>query len=281
MQYLQWIGTLGSSPWGDLGSPGDRPTEKAGGQVTGIMNFAVWGDGLDVYTIFGTSDADVVFLDIRGLEDKRLINVKQINGGDGNDLIDMTSTRFKYGAVTLNGGNGNDALLGNAGSDILLGGAGRDQLKGYGGNDYLSGGNNNDRLLGGRGDDRLVGGSGNDYLVGQFGKDTLTGGSGQDRFAFEVSPIKANIDRITDFSVKDDSVYLARSIFTKAGPKGTLKSKAFWNGSEAHDADDRIIYNKKTGYLYYDPDGTGDASQHAIAKVSKNLAMTHKDFLIF
>lgn len=281
MQYLRWTGTLGSSPWGDLGSPGDRPTEKMGGRVTGIMNFAIWGDREDTYTLIGTTRADIIFLDIKGLTNQRLVNVKQILGGDGNDLIDMTSTRFKYGALTLKGGTGNDGLLGNAGSDRLYGEAGMDQLKGYGGNDYLSGGNNNDRLLGGRGDDRLIGGSGNDYLVGQFGKDTLSGGSGQDKFAFDVSFTKANIDRITDFSVKDDSVYLASSIFTKAGPKGTLKSKAFWNGSEAHDADDRIIYNKKTGYLYYDPDGTGDASQHAIAKVSKNLAMTHKDFLIF
>jgi Ca2+-binding RTX toxin-like protein len=81
--------------------------------------------------------------------------------------------------------------------------------------------------------------------------------------------------------VKHDSIHLARSVFTKAGSKGSLKAKAFWSGSEAHDADDRVIYNEETGYLYYDPDGTGGASQKTIAKLSKDLAITHKDFYIF
>jgi Ca2+-binding RTX toxin-like protein len=116
--------------------------------------------------------------------------------------------------------------------------------------------------------------------MGQFGKDALTGGSGNDRFVFDVAPTKANMDTITDFSVKFDSIHLARSIFTKAGSKGTLKEKAFWSGSAAHDADDRVIYNEKTGYLYYDSDGTGGASQKVVAKLSKNLEITHKDLFI-
>ena len=162
----------------------------------------------------------------------------------------------------------------------LYGTSGADYLKGYGGNDYLSGGDNNDRLYGGRGNDKLNGGSGHDYLYGEFGKDTLTGGKGNDRFVFDVSPTSANRDTITDFSVRDDSIHLARSIFTKVGPKGGLKSSAFWTGSEAHDANDRIIYNDDTGYLYYDRDGTGGAQQQAIAKLSKHLEITHKDFFI-
>ena len=88
------------------------------------------------------------------------------------------------------------------------------------------------------------------------------------------------MDTITDFSVRDDSVHLARSVFTKVGPKGWLKEKAFWSGSAAHDADDRFIYNGDSGYLYYDPDGTGNASQKVIAKLSKNLEITHKDLFV-
>ena len=98
--------------------------------------------------------------------------------GTGNDLIDLTSARFNYGATLVNGGTGNDWLLGNSGNDRLFGVAGNDYLKGYGGKDYLNGGDNNDRLYGGRGNDKLNGGSGNDYLYGEFGKDTLTGGKG-------------------------------------------------------------------------------------------------------
>jgi Ca2+-binding RTX toxin-like protein len=251
-----------------------------GYEAEGVLNYDIWGDTLDVYTILGTSDADLILMDRLNLDAPRFVNVSQINGGDGNDVIDLTSTRFNYGPVTLNGGIGNDWLLGNSGSDRLFGVSGSDRLKGYGGNDYLSGGNNNDHLSGGRGNDKLVGGSGHDYLMGQFGKDVLTGGSGNDRFVFDVSPTTANRDTITDFSVEYDSIQLAQSVFTKAGSKGSLKAKAFWSGSAAHDADDRIIYNQKTGYLSYDPDGTGGASQKVIATLSKNLEITHKDFLI-
>jgi Ca2+-binding RTX toxin-like protein len=281
MQYLNWDGTFVFDEFVDQGSPGDLPTEAMEGQVQGITNYdATWGDGLDVYTIFGTSNPDIIFLDRLGYDTPRLINVRQINGGGGNDLIDLTSTRFKYGAVTISGGTGNDWLLGNSGGDRLLGLSGNDRLKGYGGNDYLSGGTSNDHLYGGRGNDKLIGGTGHDYLRGQFGKDSLTGGRGNDKFVFDVSPTKSNMDTITDFSVKYDSIHLARSVFTKAGPKGGLKGKAFWSGEEAHDASDRVVYNEKTGYLYYDPDGTGGASQKVIAKLAKDLAITHKDFFI-
>jgi Ca2+-binding RTX toxin-like protein len=113
-----------------------------------------------------------------------------------------------------------------------------------------------------------------------MGKDILSGGSGSDRFVFDTAPTKSNIDTITDFSVKYDSIHLEKDIFTKAGANGRLKSDAFWTGDSAHDRSDRIIYSKDTGYLYYDPDGTGSASQRAIAKLSKNLAITEKDFFI-
>jgi Ca2+-binding RTX toxin-like protein len=280
MQYLNWSGTFIVDGWGDNGSPGDPPTHPLGGQVQGIGNSVVWGDSLDLYTVLGTSDVDLIFMDRRGYDTPRLINVKQINAGAGNDLVDLTSLRFTYGAVAINGGPGNDWLLGNSSGDRLFGTSGNDRLKGYGGNDYLSGGNNNDHLYGGRGNDKLFGGSGHDYLRGEFGKDTLTGGSGNDRFVFDTAPTKSNMDTITDFSVKYDSIQLAASVFTKAGSKGSLKAKAFWSGSAAHDRDDRVIYNDESGYLYYDPDGTGSAPKKMIAKLSKDLAITHKDFFI-
>ena len=266
--------------WRDNGSPGDPPIQAIEGQVQGITNFDTWGSALDVSTIFGTANADLIFLERVGYDTPRLVNVARISGGNGNDVLDLTSTHLRHGPVTLSGGTGNDWLLGNSGSDRLFGDTGRDRLKGYGGNDFLSGGTSNDHLYGGRGNDKLVGGSGHDYLMGQFGKDTITGGSGNDRFVFDVAPTKANMDTITDFSVKFDSIHLARSIFTKAGSKGALKETAFWSGSAAHDAGDRVIYNEKTGYLYYDSDGTGGASQKVIAKLSKNLEITHKDFFI-
>ncbi|MBM1173730.1 cadherin domain-containing protein [Microvirga arabica] len=50
----------------------------------------------------------------------------------------------------------------------------------------------------------LTGGAGQDRLFGGLGKDTLTGGGGQDVFVFDTKPnTKTNLDRITDFNVRD------------------------------------------------------------------------------
>ena len=63
-----------------------------------------------------------------------------------------------------------------------------------------------------------------------------------------------------DFKAADDTIGLARKIFKKIG-SGPLQENAFHAGKSAHDADDRIIYDKATGSLYYDADGTGAAAK--------------------
>ncbi len=135
--------------------------------------------------------------------------------------------------------------------------------------------------------DVLTGGTSKDVLYGGLGKDKLTGGAGQDAFVFDTKPSKTkNLDTITDFTVKDDSIWLDNAIFKALGKKGTednpvlLKSSAFYAGSSAHDGNDRIIYNKKTGALFYDADGTGSAKQVQIATLSKSLKLTFKDFFV-
>jgi len=173
-----------------------------------------------------------------------------------------------------------DTSQGTEGNDTLTGGAGDDTLFGNGGNDLLTGGAGNDVLVGGAGNDRLFGGQGKDVIKGGIGADVLTGGAGKDIFVFDTKPSKTNVDRITDFSVKDDTIHLAKSVFKAVGSKGSLTKKAFWIGAEAHDADDRIIYNKSTGKLYYDADGNGSGAAVQIALLKKGLAMTEKDFLI-
>lgn len=62
----------------------------------------------------------------------------------------------------MDGGNGDDLLIGGRG------------------NDNLTGGNGNDIILGGRGNDNIVGGNGDDLLVGGQGFDRVEGGRGQD-----------------------------------------------------------------------------------------------------
>ena len=90
---------------------------------------------------------------------------------------------------------------------------------------------------------------------------------------------KRNLDSISDFSVADDTIHLARAAFSKL-KKGTLKKDAFVVGNRVYDKEDRIIYLKKDGALFYDPDGTGSAKAVQFAWITKNLKLTHKDFFI-
>ncbi|HWL46479.1 MAG TPA: calcium-binding protein, partial [Sphingomonadaceae bacterium] len=151
-----------------------------------------------------------------------------------------------------------------------------------GGSDKLYGGAGNDQLAGDAGNDLLDGGDGADILRGGLGKDTLSGGAGADSFYFDSAVAKkknANIDKIVKFNVKDDTIYLAKSIFTKL-KVGKLKKDAFFIGNKAHDGSDRIVYDKKSGKLFYDADGTGKQQPIQFATLDKNLKMTEKDFFV-
>ncbi|HOP39677.1 MAG TPA: calcium-binding protein, partial [Geobacteraceae bacterium] len=136
------------------------------------------GDGFDVLT--GTEADDAVFLD-RGLwNGPRITDVENIIVGDGNDLVNLTSFRYGYGDVVIDGGSGNDVLWANTGNDVLFGGNGNDRLDGGAGHDILQGGAGTDRLWGGSGSDFLDGGTGNDILIGGSGNDLFLSGMGYD-----------------------------------------------------------------------------------------------------
>ena len=136
-------------------------------------------------------------------------------------------------------------------------------------------------LTGNTGKNVLNGGAGIDVLSGGAGIDTLTGGAGKDTFLFNAALNKANnIDKITDFSVKDDTIQLENDVFTALTKVGALAKGAFWIGAVAHDADDRIIYNKATGALSYDADGKGGAAAVQFATLSKGLVPTFADFVV-
>lgn len=240
-----------------------------------------------------------------------------LDGGDGNDTLIGGSDRGRDGANILKGGKGNDVykfnekvdivvdtggldsrmvaknstlstndkfeglaaddtltkainLTGNAKINILIGHAGKNSLKGMNGNDILEGH---------MGNDQLDGGAGNDKLYGGLGNDKLTGGAGRDTFYFDTA-LGGNVDKIVSFSTKDDKIALDIEIFTSlAGSK--LASSAFYIGTTAKDADDRIIYNKSTGALSYDADGTGTAfGAIKFATLYKNLKLTASDFIL-
>jgi Ca2+-binding RTX toxin-like protein len=89
-----------------------------------------------------------------------------LNGGDGDD--------------TLIGGAEHDVIRGFGGNDSISGGGGRDIIRGNGQHDTISGGDDIDSIKGGWGDDRIYGNAGNDVIDGQPGSNRLSGGDGDD-----------------------------------------------------------------------------------------------------
>ena len=63
-----------------------------------------------------------------------------VNALAGDDVVDASGVAAGAMLLTLDGGDGDDVLLGGAGDDTLLGGAGDDVLIGGPGNDTLDGG---------------------------------------------------------------------------------------------------------------------------------------------
>ena len=205
-------------------------------------------------------------LDLSGVNARATVNLAQGTAQSGNRREDLPNR-----ITSITGTRFNDRLIGNNQGNIILGGARE-------GNDTLDGRGGNDMLFGFKGDDKIVGGAGNDLLVGSEGKDTLTGGSGADNFLF-TKPVQGR-DEITDFNrAEGDKINIARANFGSL-PFGTLDASQFRLGSSARDRNDRFIYNRNSGVLYYDSDGSGSKEQVAIAKLNGNVALQASDFVL-
>ncbi|WP_313802826.1 cadherin domain-containing protein [Sphingobium sp.] len=150
------------------------------------------GQGTDV--IYGSNLNDAVFYNNGVISGGfgSFDNIEQFWLADGDDIIDLSA----HGAggvdyakdVLVQGGAGNDIIIGGAGKDNLQGDDGNDIIFGWRGSDTISGGAGDDILYGDdlgfnaiSGDDTIDGGTGNDMLYGGRGKDKLTGGDGNDR----------------------------------------------------------------------------------------------------
>ena len=94
-----------------------------------------------------------------------------------------------------------------------------------------------------------------------------------------ISGQRPAVGAIHDFQAALDKINLDPVLFYRdGGSRGPLAASAFTTGATASDASDRIIYDKATGSLYFDADGTGSIAQVKFAILSANLSLTAANF---
>jgi RTX calcium-binding nonapeptide repeat (4 copies) len=110
-------------------------------------------------------------------------------------------------AKNIDGGGGNDRLVGDNGRDAISGGGGNDHIFGKGGRDRLSGDSGGDEVHGNEGPDSLFGNAGNDFhnVFDEQPNDRVNCGPGNADTA--ITDIDFAGDRIDRF-VNCETIYL-------------------------------------------------------------------------
>ena len=248
-----------------------------------IENLGVEGSTIDIVT--ATSSTASVTTNALNLTGNALANI--IAGNDGANVLNGGA-----GADTLVGGAGNDVYyIDNAADAIVDEGAGNgtadrvftrvnytlgngDQVE------FLNAwGTSATNLTGNNSAQTITGNAANNVVNGGLGSDTLWGLGGSDSFLFNTALGATNKDTIKDFNAAADTVRIDNAIFTAVRARAPPSAK-FYQGTAAHDADDRIIYNRVTGELAYDADGNGSGAAVTFAVISNKVAMTNADFVI-
>ncbi len=107
------------------------------------------------------------------------LNTVTVNGGTGNDSVDVSQLTSDH-RIVLNSGGGDDSIIGAVRPQDVLNID--DVLSGTRWADIIYGGDGNDTISGNKGNDILLGGSGVDRLIGNSGANSMTGGLGSDRY---------------------------------------------------------------------------------------------------
>ena len=257
---------------------------------TGFGDY-VWGNKADNNISTGAGD-DRVFTSLGN---------DYIDGGSGNDWIDYNNSsqisidgvgvivNLSLTTVGNATGEGTDTIVnienvfGSYGRDTITGTNGDNTIDGYWGNDILYGLGGNDNLIGSMGNDILYGGDGNDTLAGGFGIDTLAGGAGIDTFYCHGGFYYSTVDTITDFGFGGgEQIQLEDSDFKAlVGYAGrTIDSSMFVNGTVAKDGNDFILYDKASGKLYYDEDGSGSKAAVLFVDLQDNFALNYTNISV-
>ena len=174
-------------------NPGDDTDLNEGGEGTDTVEVN-GGNGAEQFTAtangtrvrFDRLTPAPFAIDI-GTSENLVLNA---NGGD--DRFSATGNLAALIAITVDGGAGNDTLLGSNGVDLLLGGDG---------NDFADGQQGNDVALLGAGDDTFQWDPGD-------GSDVVEGQDGSDAMAFNGSNVAENME----VSANGDRVRFTRNV---------------------------------------------------------------------
>lgn len=227
-----------------------------------------------------------------------------IDGGAGNDKItdlsgNNTITDLEGNANIVTGG-GNDTITTGTGNDKITAGEGNNDVVSGGGNDNITAGSGDDYVEAGDGNDKISVTGGNNDILGGAGNDTITlkglaenanmisGGAGNDKINLTASLgadsvvfdsfIVGSKDTVSGFNAANDQLLFDASVFTSLGTLGAGNVRIGSGLKTAGDGDDYLIFDTKSGGLYYDADGNGTASAAVqIALVKGSIATMDMD----
>ena len=176
--------TIHGSAGADTIVGGAGEDSLAGGLGDDVYLFTGTGEGIDVIRDLGGSDVARATKDGTRITLLDWVGVETISAGGFKDVgfvLRPSADNFQLSSLVLDGiafvdgGAGNDTILGTAAGEGIHGGAGDDRLEGGDGADTLNGGAGNDRMSGGAGDDvfTVSGNAGVDFILGDAGFDTV------------------------------------------------------------------------------------------------------------
>lgn len=126
-----------------------------------------------------------------------------VEGGSGDDFLLGTEAIDDIFA-----GDGNNTVFSRGGNDRVTSGSGRDRIYTAAGNDFISSGGGDDTISSGSGNDTIDAGDGNDHITAGNGNDIIFAGNGNDWI------VSGNGDNIINAGLGQDRVYAGRNIDT-------------------------------------------------------------------
>ncbi len=199
------VNAVGGADTVTVGDLNGTDTTEVHVNLAGTLGGAAGDAQPDNVIVTGTNSIDTINItgsgtsaSVTGLSAQVNISIAEaandritINALGGNDTLQANGLPAGIIGLTLNGGAGDDTLLGSGGTDVLNGDADNDMLIGGDGDDIAQMGLGNDRFVWSPGDDT-------DLVEGGDGSDTVevNGGNGAEAFTTTANGARVRFDRL-------------------------------------------------------------------------------------